>query len=328
MATKLEVCRRCGFRMVMHFSALTFRCPACQAVTHLRPPEPRRWPPEQPPPLSVHGRRRAVLCGVSYRNHKKSLAGSVNDVVAMRNLLVKRLGFPYASVVVLTEDERDPRRVPTKRNIRDAMRWLVYGCQPGDSVVFYYSGHGSQIRELTINEVDGHDEALCPLDFETEGKILDDEINETIVRPLPPGAVLHAIIDTCFSGTFLDLSHVCRMNREGYYSWEDHRIPYGPYKGTQGGLALSISACDDHQNSLGTSALTGISTGALTYSFVQIMMREPRLTYGQLLIALRNRVLEVQKAGLSSGNAPKSFSQEPQLSSSEPFKVHSKPVVI
>nr|GMD96722.1 metacaspase-3-like [Ipomoea batatas] len=189
------------------------------------------------------------------------------------------------------------------------MRWLLYGSQPGDSLLFYYSGHGSQIRELTRNEMDGHDEALCPLDFETEGKILDDEINETIVRPLPPGAVLHAIIDTCFSGTFIDLSHVCRMNREGYYSWEDQRMPYGPYKGTQGGLAISISACDDHQNSLGTSALTGISTGALTYSFVQILMREPRLTYGQLLIALRNRVLEVQKAGLNSGNAPKSFSQ-------------------
>nr|GMD92823.1 metacaspase-3-like [Ipomoea batatas] len=285
--------------MVVHFSALSFRCPACQAVMHLRPPEPRRWaaPPVQPPPLSVHGRRRAVLCGVSYRNHKKSLAGSVNDVVAMRNLLVKRLGFPYASVVVLTEDERDPQGESQRRRTSETpMRWLLYGSQPGDSLLFYYFGHGSQIRELTRNEMDGHDEALCPLDFETEGKkILDDEINETIVRPLPPGAVLHAIIG--------------HLLQEGYYSWEDQRMPYGPYKGTQGGLAISISACDDHQNSLGTSALTGISTGALTYSFVQILMREPRLTYGQLLIALRNRVLEVQKAGLNSGNAPKSFSQ-------------------
>lgn len=111
------------------------------------------------------------------------------------------------------EDERDPRRIPTKRNIRDAMRWLVYGCQPGDSLLFYYSGHGSQIRELSRNEKDGCDETLCPVDFETEGKILDDEINETIVRPLPAGAVLHAIVDTCSSGTLLDLSHVCRMYR-------------------------------------------------------------------------------------------------------------------
>jgi hypothetical protein len=43
--------------------------------------------------------------------------------------------------------------------------------------------------------------------------IVDDEINETIVRPLPQGVTLHAIIDACYSQTMLDLPFVCRMNR-------------------------------------------------------------------------------------------------------------------
>lgn len=113
----------------------------------------------------------------------------------------------------LSEEERDPYRIPTKHNIRMAMYWLVQGCQAGDSLVFHYSGHGSQQRNYTGDEVDGFDETLCPLDFETQGMIVDDEINATLVRPLPRGAKLHAIIDACHSGTMLDLPYFCRMDR-------------------------------------------------------------------------------------------------------------------
>lgn len=111
------------------------------------------------------------------------------------------------------EDEKDPFRIPTKANIRTALWWLVKGCQPGDSLVFFYSGHGSRVRDIDGDEVDGYDESLCPIDFETEGRILDDEINETIVRPLPHGVTLHSIIDACYAGTFLDLQFMCRINR-------------------------------------------------------------------------------------------------------------------
>lgn len=98
-------------------------------------------------------------------------------------------------------------------NMRNAMRWLVNGCQAGDSLVFHFSGHGTQQICYDGDEVDGLDEAICPLDFEAQGKLVDNEINETIVRPLPKGAKLHAIIDACHSGTVLDLPFVCKMNR-------------------------------------------------------------------------------------------------------------------
>lgn len=101
-----------------------------------------------------------------------------------------------------------------------ALFWLVQGCQPGDSLVFHYSGHGSRQRNYTGDEVDGYDETLCPLDFETQGMIVDDEINAAIVRPLPRGVKLHAIVDSCHSGTVLDLPFLCRMNRSAiYYPW-------------------------------------------------------------------------------------------------------------
>ena len=62
-------------------------------------------------------------------------------------------------------------------------------------------------------ERDGLDETLCPLDYETSGMILDDEINETLALPIPHRAKLHAVIEACHSGTVLDLPCLCRINR-------------------------------------------------------------------------------------------------------------------
>ena len=94
-----------------------------------------------------------------------------------------------------------------------ALYWLVQGCQAGDSLVFHYSGHGSRQRNYNGDEVAGYDESLFPLDFETQGMIVDDELNTSIVKTIPHGVKLHAIIDACHSGTVLDLPFLCRMTR-------------------------------------------------------------------------------------------------------------------
>lgn len=114
---------------------------------------------------------------------------------------------------LVSEDEKDPSRIPTKQNIRNAMQWLVSGCKAGDSLVFHFSGHGIQVVDDNGDEEDGYDEALLPMDYEQEKEIVDDEINATLVRPLPAGATLHAIIDASHSGTILDLPFVCKTNK-------------------------------------------------------------------------------------------------------------------
>ncbi|KAI5385949.1 hypothetical protein KIW84_072510 [Lathyrus oleraceus] len=151
------------------------------------------------------------------------------------------------------KEERNPLKIPTKYNIQMALRWLIEGSKSGDSLVFHYSGHGTQ--EVNMNEIDHsyrYNNAISPVDHELKGKILNDEINATIVRPLPFGAKLHAIIDACHSGNVLDLSFVCKMNREGYYTWEDHTSSIN-HKDTKGGVAICISACEDGQVSVDTS---------------------------------------------------------------------------
>ncbi|KMZ58639.1 Metacaspase 9 [Zostera marina] len=301
-----------------------YNSPSSTAISNLRP---STFP-------SVHGRRRALLIGIAYKGKRYELNGTVNDVKCMRYFLLKS-GFRNEFIVVLTEEERDPWLVPTRKNILSAMRWLVSDCQSGDSLVFHFSGHGSQQFDVTGDEIDGFDETLCPLDYETNGVIIDDEINEIMVRPLTKNVKLHGIVDACHSGTALDLPYLCRMNtRTGYFQWEDHRPSSGAEKGTRGGgLAISISGCDDNQTSADTSALSGnTTTGAMTYAFIKAVESDPRLTYGGLLLAMRNAIREantgfnVNNGGAISGFLKKMFqnglTQEPQLCSSEMFDVY------
>nr|DAD18290.1 TPA_asm: hypothetical protein HUJ06_019753 [Nelumbo nucifera] len=234
-------CSNCQTPLRLPPCATSIRCSICRAITYVADPcrappartyscnkysaapyQPPRPPAAAPlpynhaplsPPPSPYGRKRAVICGISYRNAPYELKGCINDAKCMRYLLINRFKFPESSILMLTEEENDAYRIPTKQNIRMALHWLVQGCQSGDSLVFHYSGHGSQQMDNDRDEIDGYDETLCPLDFKTQGMIVDDEINATIVRPLPHGAKLHAIIDACNSGTVLDLPFLCRMHR-------------------------------------------------------------------------------------------------------------------
>ncbi|PKA53303.1 Metacaspase-1 [Apostasia shenzhenica] len=347
-------CSGCRTPLQLPPGARSIRCAMCHAVTQIADPrgipaqQPSNYgpvalpPPPHPGPSgaspSPHGRKRAVIVGISYRFSRHELKGCINDANCMKYLLVNRFHFPESSIILLTEEQTDPYKIPTKHNIRMALYWLVQGCQPGDSLVFHYSGHGSQQRNYNGDEADGYDETICPLDFETQGMIVDDEINATIVRPIPHGVKLHAIIDACHSGTVLDLPFLCRMNRTGQYVWEDHRPRSGIWKGTNGGEAISFSGCDDNQTSADTSALSKVtSTGAMTFCFIQAIEKGHAATYGSMLNSMRSTI---RNAGdsmgggavtslltmlITGGSLGGGFSQEPQLSSFEMFDVYTKP---
>ncbi|KAB2635430.1 metacaspase-1 [Pyrus ussuriensis x Pyrus communis] len=165
--------------------------------------------------------RRALLCGVAYKQHKYKLKGIYNDVKNMENLLTKTFGFPANCIRILS-----------------------------DSLVFYFSGHGLRQPDFKDDELDGFDETICPVDFMEEGMILDNNINETIVWPLEEGVTLHAIVDACHSGTNLDLKHVYDRKLN---AWKDNIPPSRARKSTRGGLAISLSACEDDKMAIDTT---------------------------------------------------------------------------
>src|SRR5262249_19967428 len=104
------------------------------------------------------GRAAELPVGLS-RRHWKNLKGAVNDVRALRELLIHRQGFQPQDIVVLENEAAK----------RDAIfgafhRHLIAPAKVGDHSIFYYAGHGSRVRNSRSTELDGKDETVVPAD--------------------------------------------------------------------------------------------------------------------------------------------------------------------
>ncbi|BBN70026.1 metacaspase 3, partial [Prunus dulcis] len=262
--------------------------------------------PGRPAAACGGSNKRALLCGVTYSHqHRYMLKGTANDVSNMKNLLTNTFGYPAECIRILSEDDPgDQDLIPTKKNIENSLKWLVEGCKWGDSLVFYFSGHGLRQPDFQNDEIDGYDETICPVDFLKEGMILDNDINKTIVWPLKAGVKLHAIVDACHSGTILDLEHVYNRKQR---TWINNLPPSGARKSTSGGLAISISACEDDKMAADTT-------------------ENPQITYGGLLDTMANHIENINserwiKSRIIRKVLRHKTLQEPMLSSSTKFEL-------
>ncbi|TDL25334.1 hypothetical protein BD410DRAFT_785255 [Rickenella mellea] len=158
-------------------------------------------------------KKKALLIGAIYKKPDQKegeLKGPHKDIRIMKELLMKSYGYEEANITILLDDGKE--KEPTRANILQAMVELVKDARPGDKFVFHFSGHGTQVKRLKDDnaEEDGYDEAIVPIDSDHETRetlILDDQMNDILVKGLPIGCCLVAIYDSCHSGTALDVKH-------------------------------------------------------------------------------------------------------------------------
>jgi hypothetical protein len=169
-------------------------------------------------------RRKALLIGINYIGSQNELRGCINDVENVRRYLVHDKGFPHdpASMVVMTDNQNDPRFIPTGQNMIAAFHWLVTNNNRGDSLFLHYSGHGGQVKDPDGDRESGFDDTICPVDFEEFGQITSDTLHKVLVTPLAPGVRLTVIFDCCHSGTAIELPFVYRSNENGDISLVDN----------------------------------------------------------------------------------------------------------
>ncbi|EIW73865.1 hypothetical protein CONPUDRAFT_68240, partial [Coniophora puteana RWD-64-598 SS2] len=108
-------------------------------------------------------------------------------------------GYNVSDVVLLMDETTLPRRMPTRKNMIDAMRWLVKDAQAHDSLFFHYSGRGGQIQDKEGVSPNGLNEVIYPVDYKKAGMIADNELHKIMVKELPPGCRLTAVFDSCHS---------------------------------------------------------------------------------------------------------------------------------
>lgn len=248
---------------------------------------------------SPGGRHRALLIGINYFGTRAQLRGCINDVKNVHSLLTETYGWDPRNIRTLTDDSRSRSSMPTRANIEAAMKWLVHGAQPGDSYFFSFSGHGAQQPDPHGYEEDGMNETILPVDFKTAGMISDDIISEIMVRHLPEGVRLTAVMDCCHSGTGLDLPY--SWTRRG---WREETNPYHCAADVQ-----LFSGCEDDDTSSDASSLFGAAGGAMTTAFCDTLRATHCPTYPQLISNL-NKLLR-----------RRGFRQCAQLTSTQHFDI-------
>ena len=212
--------------------------------------------------------KKALLIGINYIGTKVRLTGCINDITNISKVLRK---FNY-NCLCLTD--RTPLK-PTKKNIIEQLKLLVSNAEAGDTLIFYYCGHGSRIKDTDNDEVDKLDEVFVPLDYLKEGIITDDELFSLI--KIKNDVKFYGFTDCCHSGTICDLKYNlvpnCKLKKGivpksieyNRNDWTDDFTKSLTLKEKPEGMIFFISGCKDNQVSVEMN-----NQGAFTYCFLKL----------------------------------------------------------
>lgn len=141
-------------------------------------------------------KKKALVVGIDkYKNPQWNLQGCTLDAAIMSGMLQDHFGFIGDNVRLVLDDRA------TKANILSRLDWLVRDAKAGDVLVFFYAGHGSQVRDRDGDELEDQlDEILCPHDLNWDDPLTDD-ILASYFKRVPAGANLTVVFDCCHSGT-------------------------------------------------------------------------------------------------------------------------------
>jgi hypothetical protein len=256
--------------------------------------------------------KKALIIGINAYK-KAPLRGCLNDARSMRTILRELYGFEQSNIKMLLDADA------SSINIKSHINKLVTNARNGDSVVFFFAGHGAQVGSGVSGEIDGKDEVIVPFDMNYNSLITDNFIYENLVQPFEnKDASLTAIFDCCHSGTIVRDIDFDILTGEPYIPVLNRCLPswfFSEIDSTRE-LALlpinSISACQDNQTAadLKNADGTGVPRGAFSYALHKMLQSKPNITYQEIEDTILQAIKRV---------SPK-HKQTPQLYSVDPNK--------
>lgn len=247
------------------------------------------------------GNKRALIVGINYPGTSSELKGCVNDANNMEQLL--RTQFGFKEIIKLLDNDA------TTASILSELQWLVKGATPGDTLVFHYSGHGSQVYDRSGDEGDRFDEIICPIDLDWRDKVITDDQMKVIFDTVPAGVNLTVILDCCHSGSGLDQANAFQplgvgearsFTDGGRYLAPPQEIldqisaaqmlpkPRSVQSRSVNSTAMLITGCQAHQTSA-DAYIDGSFQGAATYSLITSLKKAShKMSYRNLVIAMND----------------------------------------
>jgi hypothetical protein len=153
---------------------------------------------------SPGNRKLALLVGINNYQNVTNLQGAITDVYLQKELLVHRFGFNPQDVL-LVSDESDIK--PTREGILQAFEeHLINQAKPGDTVVYHFSGHGSQVSETESSLDNNLNSTFVPSDrlIEQAGQqsTVSDITGKTLFLLMSAIKTdnLTVVLDSCYSG--------------------------------------------------------------------------------------------------------------------------------
>jgi hypothetical protein len=265
---------------------------------------------------------RALIVGVSdYLVLDADLKGPSHDAALMAETLVARGVDPAAMTVLASDPSGAPAGVatgaPTRSEILAAMQTLSQAAQPGDTVVFYFSGHGSQAPDASGDEGGGHDEILLPADAAgwkgaigaVENALLDDELQQWAQGLMDRGIKLVGVIDACHSATGFRA-----VGGEGQAKTLDPEVlgipedaasaPAGAPLVLSGDYVFLYSSQSDERSFEFPFGTDGTWHGEFTLRLAQVLMAAPEASWAQVLAAATDAMAEGPARQLPEAEGP------------------------
>lgn len=244
-------------------------------------------------PVVPNGRRLALIIGNNYTGTKNELRGCINDANKI-NTIFTGWGF---TCTVMTDLKSDDLKT-TKDNILNQMDTLLSNLDTNDTLVIYYSGHGSIVNDNNNDEVSGKDSVIVPLDYNEVGFITDDTIRTYLLKAVKGN--VFCVFDSCNSGSVCDLryallSNVYRtiLSTKKFYDPKEWTksidfVTNTKYNETNTQI-ISLSGCADNQLSYEIQDSSGNWGGALTFAFISTLNSQtPILTITDLVTRVRS----------------------------------------
>ena len=224
--------------------------------------------------------RYAILAGSNYIGTANQLAGCLNDLSNVRQLIE-----PTGITILADLRGKDM----STENWKDALREACSKAQYGDTVYHMHSNHGSQIDDAS--ETDGLAEVWCPdnFDFSPE-RMITDKWMAKLMDSLKPGVIWVDHSDCCHAGNSLRTLW-CPNERPRYIAplrgdirslWGKTRLSPMVVSGPDR-HGILLAACRSDQTSA-DAYIGGQSCGAFTHYFLQAIKENPYASYETLMI--------------------------------------------
>lgn len=248
--------------------------------------------------------KKGLMIGINYTGTQSALNGCINDQENLKGYLEGN-SYMFPNDLTLMNDNEKGEFYPNKQNILNQMDELVKFANDNKDkdvyLLFAYSGHGTSIYDKNRDEIDGRDEALCPIDYDKSGFISDDVIKARLVDKLHNRVNLVMIMDCCHSGTIVDLQYSYTFDAK------DRILVNNKVKRDNCNVVM-ISGCMDSQTSadahiIDMTQLRYEYQGAMTASFLACYSDD--MCYKELINKMRVWLKD------------KNYTQIPQLSSSQ-----------